>query len=158
MQVCCWWRLLALGSPVLLLADIRISRAGKRRSRYDAVTAVRLLALSRYLLCEKLHAAVERWLWRSGVIGRQAFASQLLDGDVKEGFGFRDACTSFKTVGARRSLAHGLAELPGRSLRNIVEAAALLSDECAIVRKNFLRALCAAGSEAASPCSEAIAT
>ena len=143
---------------MLLLADIRISRAGKRRSRYDAVTAVRLLALSRYLLCEKLHAAVERWLWRSGVIGRQAFASQLLDGDVKEGFGFRDACTSFKTVGARRSLAHGLAELPGHSLRNIVEAAALLSDECAIVRKNFLRALCAAGSEAASPCSEAIAT
>ena len=102
--------------------EARLSRAGERRSRYDAVVAVRLLALSRYLLCEKLHAAVERWLWRTCLAGRQAFASQLLDGEVKEGFGFRDASASFKTLGARRGLARGLAELSKAKLQKIAEA------------------------------------
>ena len=141
-----------------LLSCARLSRAGMRHSRYDAVVAVRLLALSRYLLCEKLHAAVERWVWRSGEVGRQAFASQLLDGEMKEGFGLRDACASFKSTGARRSLARGLAELPGRLLQNVSEAAGLLADDCATVREDVLRALCAAGSEAAAPCAEVIAT
>eukprot|EP00439_Symbiodinium_sp_Y106_P035964 s158_g4.t1 len=99
-----------------------LSLAGERRSRYDAVVAVRLLALSRYLLCEKLHAAVERWLWRTRLEGRQAFASQLLDGEAKEGFGFRDASASFKTLGARRGLARGLAELSKAKLQKISEA------------------------------------
>ncbi|CAE7248793.1 unnamed protein product [Symbiodinium natans] len=133
-----------------------LSRARARRSQYDAVIAVRLLALSRYLLCERLHAAVERWLWRSGVVGRQAFASQLLDGDAKEGFSLGDACASFKTLGARRGLARGLAELAG-DLQNISEAATLLTDDCAIVREHVLRALCKATSEAASACAQAIA-
>ena len=137
--------------------DVRLSRARARRSQYDAVIAVRLLALSRYLLCERLHAAVERWLWRSGVVGRQAFASQLLDGDAKEGFSLGDACASFKTLGARRGLARGLAELAG-DLQNISEAATLLTDDCAIVREHVLRALCKATSEAASACAQAIAT
>ena len=74
------------------------------------------------MLCEKLHAAVETWLWRTRLEGRQAFASQLLDGEAKEGFGFRDASASFKTLGARRGLARGLAELSKAKLQKISEA------------------------------------
>ncbi|CAJ1444600.1 unnamed protein product [Effrenium voratum] len=58
--------------------------ASASRARADACAALRLLALSRFLLCERLQQVVERWLWRSGSRARQAMAWQLLEGERKE--------------------------------------------------------------------------
>lgn len=58
-------------------------RSGHRRCS-EALVALRLLALSRFLLCERLQQVVERWIWRSGTVAKSAMAQQLLEGDKKD--------------------------------------------------------------------------
>ena len=45
----------------------RLTHSQRRERCYDAVVAVRLLALSRFLLCDKLQEVVERWKPRNRV-------------------------------------------------------------------------------------------
>ncbi|CAJ1441825.1 unnamed protein product [Effrenium voratum] len=127
--------------------------ASASRARADACAALRLLALSRFLLCERLQQVVERWLWRSGSRARQAMAWQLLEGERKEGFGLEDFCLGLK---ARQGLANGLSQLPREKLRMICQAQELLKDSHHAVREHVLQAMGAAGS-AASSCAKSIA-
>ncbi|CAK8991166.1 unnamed protein product [Durusdinium trenchii] len=136
------------------MRPVKLALTQKRRERcYDAVVAVRLLALSRFLLCEKLQEVVERWIWRSGSVARKAVALQLLEGEGKEALGLRDLQLGLM---ARKSLADGLEALPRKRLRLVAEAQQLLQDENHKVRECVLYALGTSGPTAASPCAEAM--